>query len=373
MLRVNRGLMWLQREEFDEAAADLTAAVALNDRQYQACAALAQVSQRQGRPDEAVERFGRAIALRPDWSPLYRGRADVTLARKDATPAQRAAALRDLDEAVRLESPGDPVLARDHTNRGRLLPPRRPRRRGAGRLRRRPGGRPRLRRGAPAAGRGPARPAAVRRGDRLVRRRPGAGQAVGGAVRAARPGPRRPRDFAGVDRGLHPGPGPAPRLAPLLARRGWAYLVADAPALALRDFEEAIRLDPVRRRRLQRPRHVPGPPGPAPRGGGRRRGGAAPGGPSARVVYNAARVYAQAAAVASSEVERKGRDAVRLTSRYQDRAVALVAGVLARRPPPAAPRSGTTRSWPTPRSADPAPPETDPPTGADAPASKPGS
>ena len=36
--------------------------------------------------------------------------------------------------------------------------------------------------------------------------------------------------------------------APVLhGRRGWAYLVSGAPQLALRDFEEAIRLDPRQR------------------------------------------------------------------------------------------------------------------------------
>ena len=45
-------------------------------------------------------------------APLYRGRADVDLARKDPTPAQRAQALGDLDQAIRLEKPDNPVLAR---------------------------------------------------------------------------------------------------------------------------------------------------------------------------------------------------------------------------------------------------------------------
>ena len=73
-----------------------------------------------GKADEAVEQFSRAIAAEPDWAALYRGRADVDLARTP-TPAQRARALRDLEQAIRLEEPGNPVLARDHTNRGRLL------------------------------------------------------------------------------------------------------------------------------------------------------------------------------------------------------------------------------------------------------------
>src|SRR5207253_1342168 len=76
---------------------------------------------KQGKPDEAAHQFGRAIERRRDWAPLYRGRADVHLARGAPTPAQRAQALGDLDQAIRLEQPDNPVLARDHTNRGRLL------------------------------------------------------------------------------------------------------------------------------------------------------------------------------------------------------------------------------------------------------------
>ena len=35
------------------------------------------VYEKQGKPDLAIEQFTRAIALKPDWSPLYRGRAKV--------------------------------------------------------------------------------------------------------------------------------------------------------------------------------------------------------------------------------------------------------------------------------------------------------
>ena len=52
---------------------------------------------------------------------LYRARADVNLARQELTAAERAQALGDLDHAIRLEKPDNPLLARDHTNQGRLL------------------------------------------------------------------------------------------------------------------------------------------------------------------------------------------------------------------------------------------------------------
>ena len=87
---------------------------------------------------------------------LYRGRAEVELARQDPTPAQRARALSDLEQAIRLEPPGNPVLARDHTNRARLLHRAQRRRAGAGGLRGRLEGRPRLCRRPPPADRGAA-------------------------------------------------------------------------------------------------------------------------------------------------------------------------------------------------------------------------
>ena len=69
VVRVNRGLMWLERGRFVEAESDLRDAVRLNDRHFQAFAALAEVYQQQGRPDEAVAEFGNAIALRPTGRP----------------------------------------------------------------------------------------------------------------------------------------------------------------------------------------------------------------------------------------------------------------------------------------------------------------
>ena len=121
VLLVNRGLLRWQRRDLDRAVADLQEAIRLDARLYQAHAGLAQVLRQQGKPDEAVEQFTQAIALRPDLAPLYRGRAGVYQGRKDLTSDQSEAAVLDLDEAVRRESPANPVLALDHTNRAWLL------------------------------------------------------------------------------------------------------------------------------------------------------------------------------------------------------------------------------------------------------------
>ena len=117
----NRGLLWLERREWDRAEADLQAAMRLDDKQWQPFEILAQVYRKQARPDQAIAQFTRAIALRPDWAPLYRARATVNLDRKDQTPAHRAQALADLDRAIRLEPAGSAFSAPDHTDRATLM------------------------------------------------------------------------------------------------------------------------------------------------------------------------------------------------------------------------------------------------------------
>jgi hypothetical protein len=49
-------------------------------------------------------------------------------------------------------------------------------------------------------------------------------------------------------------------------------------------------------------------------------------------LYNAARIYAMAAVVASTEARKKGHEAVVLVDRYQDRAVMLLREALRRLP-----------------------------------------
>ena len=121
MLLVNRGTLFVQREAWEKASADFQAAARLDPRRHEAFAGLATVYQRQQKPDEAIEQFTRAIALRSRLGGLYRARAEVELARKDPTGDQRARALLDLDQAIRFESPANPVLALDHARRAKLL------------------------------------------------------------------------------------------------------------------------------------------------------------------------------------------------------------------------------------------------------------
>jgi tetratricopeptide (TPR) repeat protein len=117
-LYANRGVLWFQQGKFDEAAADLRKAVGLKPKEYQAYVPLAQVYQKQNRRAEAVAQLDRAIEVEPELAFLYRLRARLQLERGDFP-----AALRDADRAIAAEKPsGDsPTLARDYAEKGRIL------------------------------------------------------------------------------------------------------------------------------------------------------------------------------------------------------------------------------------------------------------
>src|SRR5262249_54292527 len=109
-----------------------------------------------------------------------------------------------------------------------------------------------------------------------------------------------------------------PNSVALLCGRGGLYLITDAPRLALRDFQEAIRLDSSCRDAFMG------------RGSARvilrqHRQAVADvekalsiGEPTPRMLFNAARVFCRAAGVVAPEVRAKGRDAVAQVNRYQD-------------------------------------------------------
>ena len=118
----------------------------------------------------------------------------------------------------------------------------------------------------------------------------------------------------------------------LLSRRGWLYIVSDAPKLALHDFEAAIQLDPsfadayngrgYARLRLGEHRDAVADADAA-LGKGER---------TSHLLYNAARVYALAAVVAAAEVRKRGQETVALVARYEDRATGLLREALKRMP-----------------------------------------
>jgi tetratricopeptide (TPR) repeat protein len=323
-LLVNRGVLALERGDFDKAAGLLEAAIRRDGRQFPAYVALAHVYTKQSKLEAAFGELSRAIALRPNLASLYRDRAQVHLARDRPSPAHRAAALSDLAQAIQLEPPGNPVLARDHTKRARVLIALHreiealaacdaalkivPNDETALRLRidlllaaKRYSEVVRLCEALMAGGKVPARVAELR------------GLAKAGL-----------KDYVGAIEDATLALSVSPEQAHLLAWRGWLYILADAPRLALRDFEAAIWLDSSRgeaymgrgaaRARLGRHAEAVadaetglnlGPCGP-------------------RLSYNAARIYAIAAAVAGNEARKHGQDAALLAARYQERALALL-------------------------------------------------
>jgi len=123
VLLVNRGGMYLQAGNFARSLADLEAGIRLKPQPYQAHVTLAQLHQRRGQLDLASRAFGRAIDRVPDpaiRALIHRSRALLHSKRRDASSQERAAAIHDLEEAIRLE-PSDPKLrASDHVECARL-------------------------------------------------------------------------------------------------------------------------------------------------------------------------------------------------------------------------------------------------------------
>jgi tetratricopeptide (TPR) repeat protein len=332
-LLANRGLIRLQAQRWEDAAADLREAIALSPRQYSAYVTLAQVYRKQHKLDLALEQLGRAIALKPDSAALRRTRALWNLERPNPTPAVHAAALRDLEEAIRRGSAGSPELARDHAKRGYVLL-----------LERRPA--EALEACERALDIHPSDAEArrvrlmalleLRRYDQVIDScdvhlrsdRPSADLLeLRGSAKVKR------NDFAGAIEDYTVALSLRPAVSSLYCRRGWAYLVSGAAQLARRDFEEAIRLDPSSGETyggrgsaliaLGRSREATADAEEA-----ARRGGAEP-----RTLYNAARILAQVAELAAGDVGRRGRGDIATVRHHQDRALQLLSQALQRTAP----------------------------------------
>ncbi|WP_406694050.1 protein kinase [Singulisphaera sp. Ch08] len=326
-LRVNRGLVRFKRDRLSEAIVDLREAIAIDPSRFNAYVTLAHLDREQGQLEEAAALLDRAIELKPDLAPLYRTRALWKLESKD-----REAALSDLDETLRREPPRSPEAAGDHALRGHLLCV-------AGRYREA------LDACDAALEINPDQAEAhrwrvaalleLKRYDDVLLSCDGYlanGHAsaelleIRGLAKAHR------KDYAGSIADYTRALALKPDRATLYAHRGWAHLISEAPKLALLDFEEAVRLDPGSGDAFSG------------RGSalvllGQHRSAVADaeealrhGEPSPRMYYNAARTYAQAAAVAAAHVGARGRDAMDVSFRYQDRSLELLGDALGRIP-----------------------------------------
>jgi serine/threonine protein kinase/regulator of sirC expression with transglutaminase-like and TPR domain len=353
-LLASRGLLRLRSGRLDESVADLDAAIRLKPNQYQAHTTLGQVLLRQGGLDAAAAAFGRAIACQPEanvLAGLYRTRSLIFAPRRHLTPAQQERALRDLEEAIRRE-PDAALKASDHVWRARLF---------LG------GGQPDLSLAASDAALQlmPEDPQAHRvRVAALMELKRYEAVLVSADAYVARGQPVAPileirglarvqlRDFSGAiadySRALELQPESEPvGRSRLLNLRGWAYHFADAPKLALADFEQSLHLEPNQSdalggRGLARIRLGQWRAAVADAEAALRQVRAANAGSTiedtqandVQALSNATRIYALAVEFAAQDVSRDGEKAVTLYRRYRTRAVELLDAVLQRVPDP---------------------------------------
>jgi eukaryotic-like serine/threonine-protein kinase len=328
----NRGVMRAgQKEARAKGVEDLKQAVALRPDQYQAQASLAEAHRLDGRLDEAGKHLDEAIALAGrqveagDVKPatlalLHYSRARLHLQRPD-----REAAIRSLTEAARLAGDDRSLRARADADRGRVL-----------HLQERF---EEALAAYDAALKGdPERVVVLRwRGEVLLVQRNYREAAAafdaylekGGARSAA---VYRQRALAHVKLGQHAEAiddyGRAleakpkdEEKAPLYLNRGQEYLIVNALEPALRDFQEALRLDPNSADAALGCAYVQAKQG-EPRKGVADAEKAVKGEPmEPRLWHGAARIYAQAAAQRRAE---SGQLTSSAQLQYQERAVALL-------------------------------------------------
>ena len=335
--------MYLQAGRHGESLADLEAAIRLRPAPYEAYATLAQLHEKQGRLDEAARglRAGHRTGPRSGRSGRAASESCPAALRAVATrrPRQRAEALRDLDEAIRLERGDRSQIANDHVERARLLFA---------------GGQPEAALEACAAaitlvpthaGAHQLRISALmalKRFDEvlgscdayLAREEPTVEVLeIRGLARVAR------RDLSGAiadyTRAIELRPDLEPAIKTrLLNRRGWAHHFADATRLALDDFEASLALvadqaEAHAGRGFARVRLGDWKEAVADADTAVRLLGTMPTGEGAaearlQTRFNAARIYAQATELAAAEVGRQGERAVELYRAYRRRALDLL-------------------------------------------------
>jgi tetratricopeptide (TPR) repeat protein len=304
-LLANRGVLALKGKEPDRAMEFFQRAVLLLPDCHLAHAHLAQAYRQRGQRDRALAALGHAIQLAPKLPELYRVRAELHHA-----CGRPALALRDLDAAIRLSSAdrASAELALDYRERAHILYK-------AGRFSEvlaacretlkhstddpvaiRLEGESLLELGRPREALAAydrylkKRKADVELHRRRARARASLGD-TGGVVEEYSAALTLRRDV------------------PLLAARGWAYVLNAAPRPALRDFESALALDPDNGDALsgRGAAHVElgnTRAGIADAEAALRRGPRSP-----RHLYNVARVLARAAAVAPADRQATARSA----------------------------------------------------------------
>jgi tetratricopeptide (TPR) repeat protein len=321
----DRSAHWIRRGRWDEALADLGQAIKLRPDAYQPCVNLAQVHRGRKDYDAAAAALGQALERRPKDAGLYQTRARVHLERQDWQSARR-----DFEQAIALTVPGQ---------NPEWLP-------GAwvelGHLKHRAGdfaGALECFRQALVA-RPKYAPAHRQRAETLLAlgKYAEAGRALD---RYLKVGGRSTRDVYKAQGLIHArlrqylqavepytqalalGPD-----ATTLAYRGWVYLKLEAPRPALRDFDEALKLDPDHAYALCGRGHARLSLGRMTDAVADAEQALRRGSQTEQVLFNAACVYARAARQAeapSSGAPGAGYEAAR---HYQERALELLRATL---------------------------------------------
>jgi serine/threonine protein kinase/Tfp pilus assembly protein PilF len=331
VLLVNRGVLRLRQGRLGDAGKDLRAATGLRPKQYQAYLNLAEVYERQANLKAALAQLDEGLRGAPREPILYRSRARLRRKGRDW-----ADALADLKEALRYEpedGPSRALAADDHAECGMMLA-----------LLKRDGeavaeyeGALRLNPDLTVAHR--LRAEALFRLDRLEETVAAYDQYLARARLSleAFAEKKEPVAEAYAARGLvhwmlrRPEAALADytqslALAPDAANyafRGWVYLEDGAPQSALRDFREALKRDPGNGDAYAGRGYVLVQQGQY-REAARDAEEARRGKPSARTLFNAARIYAQAAARAEADPRLTAREGPALHAAYADRAAQLL-------------------------------------------------
>jgi tetratricopeptide (TPR) repeat protein/predicted Ser/Thr protein kinase len=237
ILLVNRGVMRLRQNRLDDATADLRTAIELRPDEFQAHVNLAQIFQKAKDLASAEKEFTEALRLQPNLAALYRSRSRLRIEREE-----NSTALADIEKAIQLERDDVDSKTEDLAQKGRLLE-----------QIVQPTEALRAYDEALDINAGYA-PALLLRGELLARqgRHAEALQSFDRYFQVGKPlakvflvrGLSRAMvaDYAGAiddySRVIELQPD-----SRAYALRGWAYMVADAPKIALTDFHRAVELD----------------------------------------------------------------------------------------------------------------------------------
>ena len=334
-LRLDRGIVRVRANRLLEAEADFAEAARLDPDHLAVRVNWGQVLLRLGRNDDAVAQLTRAIEIEPTRPELFRARAIARLDRRD--PPEETGqnlALEDLNEAIRLGRPGTADLAGDHARRARLL-------HRAGRFEAALADSDEALRIKPDQVDAPLIRVRtllelkrygemIRACDEALTRRPDVADfwELRGVARSHR------QDFAAALGDFTQALTLEPARLSARTQRGWAYLISDASKLALADFEAVIERNPDEAEAY-------GGRGFALALAGQYRLATADAEESlrksrpddARTCYNAARIYARAAAgSANSSAGRRPSISISLADEYGERALSLIRSALDRLP-----------------------------------------